>query len=261
MNKKKQKFAGVFLAAGLLIFFSALGWLKTPEAWLAKTLAPVEQKFYGWGLNLSALKNYQKTNEENLRLKNELADLSVDYLKLSQLEAENGYLKKELNFLNSSDQRWVLAKVIGQQPLNDNVLIINAGQDRGLRTGQAVTVSQGVIIGKIFSAEQNRSFVQLLTDTSARLAVSFGSGAQGTNGLLMGQAGNSLLIDLIPQSENVLENQTVVTSGLEEQVPRGLLVGQISQVEQKVGQIFKQARVNPPFSYHNLNVLTVILAD
>jgi len=261
MKSVNKKFNGFVAVAILLIFFGALGWLKYPEVWLAKILAPVEAKFYSWGLNLTALKNYHQTNEENLRLKSELADLSVDYLKLSELEAANRYLKNELDFLGSANHRWQMAKVIGQLPLNDKVLIIDAGLNHGLRPGLAVTVSQGVIIGKISQVEQNRSFIQLLTDTSSRLAVSFGSQTGGTNGLLMGQAGSSLLIDLIPQSELVQEKQTVITSGLEELVPRGLLVGQISQVEQRVGQIFKQARVNPPFSYHNLDVLTIILRD
>lgn len=261
MKKNQPKFISVGAAAMLLIFFHGLGWLKAPEALLAKILAPVETKFYAWGLNFSALKNYQTINEENLRLKGELAELSVDYLKLSELETENRYLKNELNFLRTVNYGWQLVKVIGRQPLNDNIFIIDAGSANGLKPGLAVTVNQGVVIGKISQVEQNRSFVQLLNDTSSRLAVSFGDRASGTNGLLSGQAGNSLVIKLIPQSEPVEEKQTVVTSGLEELVPRGLLVGQISQVEQQVGQIFKQARVNPPFNYHNLHVLTVILNE
>ncbi|MDP2587008.1 MAG: rod shape-determining protein MreC [Candidatus Komeilibacteria bacterium] len=261
MNKKQSKFIGVGAAAILLIFFHWFGWLKAPEAWLAGLLAPVEARFYSWGLNFSALKNYQRLNDENLRLKGELGELSVDYLKLSELETENRYLKSELDFLVTVNYRWQLAKVIGRLPLNDNVFIIDAGANSGLKPGLAVTVNQGVIIGKISQVEQNRSFVRLLNDTASQLAVSFGDQSGRTNGLLSGQAGNSLVIELIPQNEPVEEKQNVITSGLEELVPRGLLVGQISQVEQQVGQIFKQARVNQPFNYHNLHVLTIILKN
>lgn len=261
MKKKRQKFFSAFMAVILLIFFHWLGILAWPESWLVKTITPLQAGFYDWGLNLADLKNYQKVNEENLRLKNELADLSVDYIKLSELEAENNYLKNELKYLKETKYGFQLVKVIGRLALNDNVLIIDAGQIQGLKPGLAVTVNQGIIIGKISRVEQSRSYVQLLNDTASRLAVGFGDQAGGTNGLLFGKAGNSLVIDLIPQSQEVFENQTVVTSGLEELVPRGLLVGSISQVEQNLGQIFKQARVSPPFSYHNLRVLTVILSD
>ncbi|MFA6304769.1 MAG: rod shape-determining protein MreC [Patescibacteria group bacterium] len=247
-------FGGVIL---LLIFFNYFGWLKYPKIWLQRLFSPVAEKFYQQGEYLGNLKNYQFQAKENLRLKEELSRLSVDYIKLAGLAAENDALRKELNFLQLSKFDYQIVGIIGRLPLNDNMVILNAGANVGLQIGMPLTVNQGIVIGKIAQVEENRSYGRLLTDTASQLAISFGE-SNNTNGLLTGQAGNSLVIDLISQDQVVTDGEIVITSGLEEMVPRGLLVGNVSKTDQKVGQIFKQARIEPPFSYQNLRNLTVI---
>ena len=49
----------------------------------------------------------------------------------------------------------------------------------------------------------------------------------------------------IAQEALVQEEDIVITSGLEEKIPRGLYVGRVNQVESLVGQVFKRARVSP----------------
>jgi rod shape-determining protein MreC len=250
---KRNRFVTVVVVAILLIFFHYAG----VTAWLGQRLLPAGGKTFQWGRSLAGFLNYRSLVEENRLLKEEVAKLSIDYLKLASLAAENDYLKKELAFVAKSAYRHQLAKVIGRTPLNEQVLIIDQGSGAGLAVGQPVTVNQGVIVGRLVKVEEQRSYLQLLTDTNSQLAVAVGN-FSGTSGLLKGQAGNSLLLDLIPQDQELKVDDLVITSGLEEKIPRGLLVGRLSQINQVVGQIFKQARVNPLFNYQNLQIVDVI---
>lgn len=255
-KSRKNIFLIIIVVIILLIFFHSLGFLVVFENYLVKLITPLQAKFYQWGLGFTSFANYRSLVEENSRLREEITKLNIDFIKLASLEAENEYLKKELDFLREKDYHYKLAKVIGHLPFNEQVLIINQGADANLKAGFAATVNQGVIVGKLIKIEKDRSFVELLTNTKSQLAVTL-SHLTGTNGLLKGRAGNSLLIDLIPFNKEVQVDDLVITSGLEE-VPRGLLVGKINQVESVAGQIFKQARVTPSLNYQNLQILTII---
>ncbi len=245
------------VVAMLLIFFHWFGWLTAPEQTLRKFFLPAQSRFYQWGRELNRLVNYRVLIKENERLKEEAAKLSLDYLKLHSLLVENEYLRKELNFLQSQEFSYQLAAVVGALPLNDQILVINQGAAAGLSEGLPATFNQGVIVGKIIKVEADRAYVALLTDVKSQLAVMIGEQAS-SNGLLKGQAGNSLLVDLIPQDQDIKTDDLVTTSGLEEKIPRGLLVGRVKQVDNIIGQIFKQARISPPFSYQNLPILSII---
>ena len=68
-----------------------------------------------------------------------------------------------------------------------------------------------------------------------------------------------MLLDLIPQDQEINIGDLVITSGLENNIPRGLLIGEVVEVISQVGQIFKQAKIIPPFNYQNLQTLTLII--
>ncbi|PIT90764.1 MAG: rod shape-determining protein MreC [Candidatus Komeilibacteria bacterium CG10_big_fil_rev_8_21_14_0_10_41_13] len=254
---KKNQLTAVIAVIILLIFFHFIGLLPILKNSLVNLFTPVQKVFFNWGSALAGLGDYNQLAEENESLRREISRLGVDYVKLSALTEENSYLKAELGFLESESFDYVLASVAGLEPFNDEVVIINQGLEAGLAEGQAVTLHQGVIVGKIIRVEASRAFVQLLTDRGSQLAVSLENNSE-TSGLLKGNVANNLLIDLIPQDKEIAEGDLVITSGLEEKIPRGLLVGRVGQVDQVVGQIFKQAKINPLVSYHNFNLVTVI---
>lgn len=261
MGKYKKKPLGLFLTAIIvLIFFHYLGFLKFFEKAFLSLTMPIQRNFYNLGSSLGQIVNLNEILAENNKLQEEIAKLSIDYVRLASLEAENEYFRSELNYLNQNNFKYQISNIIGRMPLNEQVVIIDKGNSSGLVPGLAVTVSQGVIVGKVLKVEENRSFVELLTNTQSSLAVGFGS-QSGTNGLVIGKAGLNLIMDYIPQNQEITDHEVVITSGLEELIPQGLLVGEVSEITSQVGQIFKQAKVIPPFNYKNLQILTVILKN
>jgi len=258
-RRHKKNFFFACLAAIIIFFiFESNNWFKTGESFIRKNItAPWEKSSYNLGNSFFNFIHYRKIAAENTSLKNDLAKLSVDYVKLNSLITENDYLKKELGFLHAKKYGYVMVNIIGKQPFNDQILILNKGADDGLAVNQPVTVEQGIIVGKIINIEKDRSWLELLTSPDGQLAVSL-SQINGTAGLLTGQIGNNLLMEQIPQDTEIKEGDLIITSGLEEKIPRGLVVGYVNQVENLTGQIFKQARILPAITYQNLRILTVI---
>ncbi len=244
----------------LLIFFHYVGFLAFFEQAIIKLSLPLQQTFYNWGSSFNKIVHLNDLSQENQRLQDELARLSIDYIKLASLESENEYLRSELNYLKQENYQYQLANIVSRLPFNDQIVIIDQGTLKGLKEGLAVTVSQGVIVGKVLKVEENMSYVELLSSIQSNLAVSL-SQFSGTNGLIKGKAGISLLMDFIPQDQEVKKGDLVISSGLEEQIPKGLLVGEVSEVISQLGQIFKQAKVISPFNYQNLQTLTIILPN
>jgi len=255
---KKNFFFTCLMVVVIFFIFESNSWFKTGESFIRKNIAThVEKSSYNLGNSFFNFINYRKIATDNTNLKNDLAKLSLDYVKLNNLITENDYLRKELSFLHEKKYDYVMVNVIGKQPFNDQILILDKGTNDGLSVNQPVTVGQGIIVGKIINVEKDRSWLELLTSPDGKLAVSLAQ-INGTAGLLTGQIGNNLLMEQISQDREVKENDLVITSGLEEKIPRGLVVGYVNQVESLAGQIFKQARILPAITYQNLQILTVI---
>jgi len=258
INYSNKSLQWIAAAVILLIFFHYLGWLRGAENFFLKGFQPGARIFYNWGTIFKQLTHLGQLTKENQKLQEELAQTSLDYVKLTALEAENQYLRTELNFLTKARFKFQLANIIGRLSLNDQILIIDRGSLDGLKAGLPVTLAQGVMIGKIIKAEENRAYVELLTSINSQLAVTL-SDLSGASGLLRGKTGNSLLMDLIPQDQEIKPGDLVVSAALEELVPAGLLIGRVENLTNLAGQIFKTASLAPLVNYQNLRMVTVIL--
>lgn len=254
---KKKIWLPILVIIGLFIAIQSTGWIKTSKYFINKITDPSAKQAQKAALSWYSLINYRSIAAENNRLKDELGRLSVDFVKLSGLEKENDYLKKELGLLKTKKYDYAMASVIGRQIGNDQIIILDKGSNDGITAGQPTIANQGVIVGKILRVEQNRSFLELLTSPESQLAAALAQ-TSGTSGLIKGKIGNYLVMEQIPQSQQIKNGDLIITSGLEEKVPRGFLVGSVAQVEGVSGQIFKTAGIAPAFSYQNLQFLTII---
>lgn len=256
-NRPNKYLLVLVLLIAIIFGLSKFSWTKKPINWAHSITAPAEKSFYMVGAFFSNILNYKSILRENSELRQKLSDLSVDYIMLNSLISENNYLREELNFLNKQEYIYQLANVIGRLTLNNQILIIDQGASSGLKVGQAAAVNKGNIVGKIIKVEENRSWVELLTSPDSKLAVGF-IGLFGTNGLLVGEVGNNLIIDQIPQNISVNQGELVITSGLEEEIPRGMLVGEVLEEENIAGKIFKRVRIKSEIDFQNPLLLTII---
>jgi rod shape-determining protein MreC len=76
--------------------------------------------------------------------------------------------------------------------------------------------------------------------------------------VVRGLAGGGLLLDQIRQDTDVHEGEIVITSGLGGNLPKNLVIGQISSVQQQDYEMFQRARVRATVDFQNLEQVLVI---
>ncbi|MBT4209929.1 MAG: rod shape-determining protein MreC [Candidatus Komeilibacteria bacterium] len=190
-------------------------------------------------------------------LEEEYKNLLVENNQLKELKQENNELRELLELKNKKEYNLAVVNILSRDPLNRNILIIDAGRDRGIENGQAVVVSNGIVVGKIIDAGIDSSKLRLLTDHFSKLAVKIGDD-RNVSGILSGSLGLVMELSFIPQEQEIKKGDIVVTADIDPKIPSGLVVGQIENVEFEQEELFKEASVLPLINYEVLFTLAVI---
>ena len=119
-------------------------------------------------------------------------------------------------------------------------------------------MDDGYIIGKVYKAYDKHSIVKLINDHSSQLAITILNTAK-TIGIAQGEFGLGVKIDLIPQNEKIDLDDIVITSGLEDNIPRGLVVGTVEEIFGADEEIFKQASIKLPIDFDKIIYISVII--
>lgn len=262
-KKKNRKIKFYILAVIiLLIFLHYLGVLAKPETYILQGLTDYQYKSYNFLTKLKfSFINYQEAKafkRENQELKEQLNQLTYENSQLNIYKLENEKLKAMLDYFQDNEFAHLTAKVIGKDINKDNTLIINRGSNHGIKEGYPVVVDDGIIIGKIIEVKGNISTILLLTDNLSQLAISTLS-SNKTTGLAQGERGLSIKVELIPQNLEIKEGDLMVTSGLEENIPRGLVIGKVNRMISHENDLFKSVTISPLVDYEEITFLSVIL--
>jgi rod shape-determining protein MreC len=162
----------------------------------------------------------------------------------------------ELGFTTAHNYSYEAAEVLAFDPSNVRGMVtINRGQKNGLKNGMAV-ISDGFLVGRISEVTDNTSKVQLIVDPTSAIPVTLQSA--DTNGLASGQIGFGLTMDKIPQGEQIKEGDTVITSGLGGEIPKGLILGTVEKITRQENSLFVSAKVRPSANLGSLFRVIVI---
>jgi rod shape-determining protein MreC len=261
-DKKKYRF---FLAvAVLLIFLNIIGFSSLGQRALFKIMYP-GSFFIKNFTSFSSLDTKSKTEliENISSLEKDIESSQAELARLYSLEEENEKLRQYLKFFEENSYEYVLAKVLWQENLlnlssyNQNI-IINKGEKDGLRFGLAVVNESGVIIGKIIEVNETNSRVCLINNNFCKMAVSINN-SNSSIGLAEGDLGLSVKLNFVSQNEIVNVGDMIITSGLEKDIPRGLAVARINNIEQEVTDIWQNVNAEALFNINNLNIVSVII--
>lgn len=201
----------------------------------------------------------QLSQDEIVRLK----ELEVSYQQLvvehDALSVEHEQLKKTLGFVEKASVRPLGAAIVGRTNQDgQSRLVINRGSDDGIVVGVPVIVENGLYVGKVRSVSQTQSIVSTLTDLDHATAVSLLNETR-TIGLIKGLNGNLTVLDFIPLDEKIEVDNLVVSSGLEEYIPSGLLVGYVNTVRPDQNGPFQEAVVEPLVDIRRYASVVVLL--
>lgn len=184
-------------------------------------------------------------------------NLLVENSRLKELEQENNDFRKLLDLREKNKYTLAVANVLSRDPVNRNILIVDAGRNKNIEVGQAVVLSDGIIIGKVIDVGIDSSKIRLLTDSFSKLAVKIGDD-RVISGILTGSLGLVMDLSYIPQDQEIKKGDLVVTSNIDSKIPSGLIVGQIEEIEFSQEELFKKASVLPMINYEVLHTIAVI---
>ncbi len=257
INNRVLQVGGVIISLLILLFgrsliFSSIQFLQVPltasGTWIADKVF-----FFRDANEISA--------SELERLRNGFEKLAVDQTELKLLQIENEQLRRELDFSDRSSHRTIGADIINRSSVNQSTIVtLNQGRNQGVRIGMPVIAGDSLLVGKIVDVRDSYSTVKIITDQSSAIAVSLLNNTR-TIGIAEGISGNLLALSFIPIDELVEVNDIVVTSGLESEVPAGLLIGVINTVEQDLNAPFQTAVVQPLADIKRYSHVLILLPE
>lgn len=177
------------------------------------------------------------------------------------LQDENEKLRSLLAFRDEQNRQMVSAHIIGRttDPLQ-SMLTIDRGTRDGLRKGLPVVAHDGTLLGRIGYAEHAISGVKLLNDPGNKTLASYESASNTfINGVIEGKFQTGLQLSLVPITEPAERGLAIFTSGLEEDIPRGLLIGFLSDVTAAPTDLFYTITVRPAIDVSSVRFVGVLI--
>ncbi len=243
-----------------LVLLGRLGILRPFARVLGAVGSPVSHVFQSAGSQTSGVFNFlgqvKDLNKRNMELTREVNELRLQLAADAEMRVQDAALKQQLGFSGESSPDTVPAQILAYEPDNFRAFVtINRGKHSGLADGMAVT-SQGVLVGKLVNTADNTAQVFLLNDPDFRVAVvDQDSRATGT---IHGQIGSGLILANVPQDEQIKAGDTLITSGLGGDFPKGLIVGRIESVNHRDNAIFQSAQVISSVKVEQLELVFVM---
>ncbi|MGH7933820.1 MAG: rod shape-determining protein MreC [Candidatus Binataceae bacterium] len=259
----------VLLASGALLLLS-LHLLSTgvspgarvakPSLFLMEVLRPV-QIFESALVNdsTSFVHDYfdlVNVRQQDLVLKQRLAELESQTTKLKELEVENHHLSDLLELRDALTTKAVAASVIGADAGGlARTLVLSEGGHNGLRRDMAVVSTDGVV-GKLIAVSPDSSRVLLISDHNS--AVDTFDQRSRARGIVAGVVDDGLTMKYVDRSEDIKAGDQVVTSGMDGIFPRGLLIGTVASVSREGPGLFLKVDVEPAADFTRIEQVLVL---
>ena len=212
----------------------------------------------------------------------EINKIKAENIKLKVYEEENKILKKLLDFTTNYKAHLIVANVVGKRTEAGLVwYILDRGTKDGVQSNLAVVNEDGILIGTVVKVENSYSFLRPVFDSRSLIAADIISTSefqnsdrgqtqtvgvsqrevsvsQRTSGLVQGEYGLSLRMEYVPRDKKVKVGDPVITSGLTENIRRGIVIGEVASIEKKPNAAFQEIVVKPLFSLSDIRIVGIM---
>jgi rod shape-determining protein MreC len=266
-------FAAFTIVSLLLLLASGTDAARSLQRASARALDPVRQAIGGIGEGVAGvfgvIGEIDRLRTENDDLRRRLAGAEQRLAELEEAAAENAQLRDLLGLTESLEMDLLPVRIISRDPSNFTWEFgVDAGSDDGLAVGMPVVGSAsgaGALAGTVVSVGPGSATVRMIVDPrSSVVALDQQSRALG---LIQGQLGGQLVMVQVNVTEELAVGDTIVTAGLvlgpdvaRSAYPRGLLIGQVADVEPDVNALTQTGFVRPALDFSRLDRLLVVTA-
>ncbi|MCQ2438076.1 MAG: rod shape-determining protein MreC [Clostridia bacterium] len=275
-GKKKlyllRRIAAVILAVAIIgtvgYFFLRRdnGQMSIAENGVGSFLSPVQNFFANIGKSIQRTVNnwrdYSALEEQYDDLLRENEQLSLQLSAADEVMEENARLT---SLLNAQSEYETLDPIYARVIAHDASqwffsFSINRGTSSGVGIGMAVVNGDG-LVGRVYDVGLN--YAKVLTIIDSRSGLSCLVQRTRDNGILRGgveetSAFAECYVNYLPNVNNILPGDIVVTSGTDQLYPKGLKIGSITQVSLSGGADGNYAIVEPSVDFRHLEEVLVL---
>ena len=188
-------------------------------------------------------------------------------LELQMVNAEEALGENErLKQLLDAQDRYetldpVYARVIARDPGRwFNTFSINRGTTNGISVGMAVCTGDG-LVGRVYEVGLNYAKVLCIIDP--RSAVACLVSRTRDNGVMRGQVSESsgnpdCYVYYLPNVNNVVPGDTVITSGTDSLYPKGLAIGEVTAVSREGGSDGNYVVITPFADFQHVEEVLIL---
>ena len=192
----------------------------------------------------------KKLNEENQKL-------TAKIVILKEIKKENEELRKALDIGLQNDFKLSFAEIIGKD-ISQDAILINKGSKDGVLKNMPIVSSNKILLGKIEIVYENSSEAILLSNKKISYDVKI-QNAEDISGVGRGGGNSKILVNFVPREENISEGNLVISDSLGGIFPKGLLIGQVKNVEKNDVDVSQKIEVAPIFDIRKISNLFIII--
>lgn len=209
--------------------------LTAPIAQLGMAVTAPFRAVGDWVENIGV----SRTRLDALEQQNE--ELRARLAELEEARQENERLRALVEFAEERKLAKLGARVI-RRPVSiwEGVIVIDRGSEDGIEPGMPVIAAQG-LVGQVAEVSSNSATVRLLTDQQSGVAAMIQS--TRATGVLRGSVGGTLSLDFVSRELLPQVGDVVITSGLGGVYPTGIVVGDVTAVDDRRGELYLRVTV------------------
>ncbi|MRS11564.1 MAG: rod shape-determining protein MreC [Actinobacteria bacterium] len=204
--------------------------VTAPIARLGTAAASPFRAFTVWVEGLGASRERLETLEaQNDELRARLAELE-------EARQENERLRALVEFAEERKLAKLGARVT-RRPVSiwEGVIQLDRGSSDGVESGMPVIAAQG-LVGQVAEVSPNSCTVRLLTDQQSGVAAMIQS--TRATGVVRGSVSGELSLDFVDRAQLPIVGDVVITSGLGGVYPTGIVVGDVTLVDDRRGELY-----------------------
>lgn len=263
----------VVLAVAVFIVFlltasAGVGKLRFPiaERLVAVVLTPFESALAKVSLQIRSsirfVGDIARVYHDNQTLKAENEKLLQQTAQLQEVLAENTRLKAILDYKQRIPQfKVVVASIIARDTASwSSTVMIDRGSSDGITKDMSVVTSRG-LIGNVIQVYPYAAKVLLLTDPKSAVGALVQRPESRVAGIVKGADVPALAPRMVnlARDADVIKGDKIITSGLGGIYPKGLQIGEVTDVVNEEGGLLKYAVVKPAVDFDRLEEVQVLI--
>ena len=243
------------VASGTPFFSNAVQTVLTPFRTTVAAIDRQAERYYNY------LFRFESLQAKNEALEKQLLDLQEDMRTAETYQRENERLRLLLNLSEEhEDYKFVSAYIVSWDSSDyKSEITIAKGEGAGLTEGMCAVTENGQVIGIVSQVGANWATITTIMDSSLEISASISS--SGYTGVVQGtylvDGSHVLRMNYLP-TEAVLKNSDQVVTTGSTLYPRGLLLGQLTDVGLDETGVAKYATIEPSCDLSQLEQIFII---